>query len=98
MSIYLKNLDKTLYDQIFSRFGRAYHYITLCPSFHSIDQLDKVMDWIEETVQRGDPHYAQDPYWLTNRGQFFLHEMMHLDSIGQPKGRKARNRLRFCLR
>ncbi|KAF4304349.1 hypothetical protein GTA08_BOTSDO08340 [Botryosphaeria dothidea] len=61
-----------------------YHYITLCPNFFGLDTFEEKIEFIEDQIQKGDFHYAEEAEWLKNQGQFFLHEMMHLDSIGQP--------------
>lgn len=43
---------------------------------------------IEEALARGDTTYAEIADWQKNKGQYFLHEMMHLDAVGQPHSKK----------
>ena len=62
-------------------FGK-YYYITLCPAFSSLDTLEEKITFIEDALRKGEPKYAEEAAWQKNSGQFFLHEMMHLDSVG----------------
>ncbi|KAM0342062.1 hypothetical protein ACHAPU_009790 [Fusarium lateritium] len=62
----------------------SYHYIALCEIFFTLPDLEEKTELIEDQLQRGDAKYAQEAVWQKNMGQFFLHEMMHLESVGQP--------------
>lgn len=42
------------------------------------------IDQIEEELSRGITEKASLARWQKSTGQMFLHEMMHLDSVGQP--------------
>lgn len=61
-----------------------YNYITLCPAWFQLDDLETKMLFVEDELQKGNPKYAQEAQWQKSQGQFFLHEMMHLDVIGNP--------------
>jgi hypothetical protein len=61
-----------------------YHYIALCDIFFSLPDLEEKTEIIEDQLQRGDSKYAREAVWQKNMGQFFLHEMMHLHSVGDP--------------
>lgn len=65
-------------------FGYQYYYITLCPVFFTLSNLEEKTIEIENAMQRGELRYAQEGEWQKNSGQFFLHEMMHLNSTGKP--------------
>lgn len=62
----------------------TYQYITLCPPFFTLDTLEEKITFVEDALQRGELKYAEGAEWQKNSGQYFLHEMMHLDSIGIP--------------
>jgi hypothetical protein len=64
-----------------------YHYITLCPAYFSLDSLDTKMSDVEDDLRRGSTTMATDMAWLRTTGQFFLHEMMHLQLVynGEPE-------------
>jgi hypothetical protein len=57
-----------------------YHYITFCPPFFTLSNLDSK---IEEA--RKDKAVATDMRYLRNTGQYFLHELMHLRAIYNPE-------------
>lgn len=61
-----------------------YNYITLCPAWFQLEDLETKMLFVEDELQKGNPKYAQEAQWQKSQGQFFLHEMMHLDVIGNP--------------
>ncbi|KAF4497527.1 Metalloproteases (zincins), catalytic [Fusarium agapanthi] len=61
-----------------------YHNIALCKSFFTVPDLEEKTEFIEEQIQNGNTKYAQEAIWQKNMGQYFLHEMMHLDSVGKP--------------
>ncbi|KAJ5577638.1 uncharacterized protein N7459_006602 [Penicillium hispanicum] len=54
-----------------------YHYITFCPPFFSIDNMDQKLTEIESELSSGKTDKASDMRYLRTTGQFFLHEMMH---------------------
>ena len=63
-----------------------YYYITLCPTFFTLDTLDKKLNDVEQELGRGNKRMATDMTWLRSTGQFFLHEMMHtkIANGGEP--------------
>ncbi|KAF3810368.1 hypothetical protein GCG54_00000413 [Colletotrichum gloeosporioides] len=65
-------------------FGYTFQHITLCPIYFGLDSLEGKFEMIEEALARGDTTYAEIADWQKNKGQYFLHEMMHLDAVGQP--------------
>ena len=54
-----------------------YHYITLCPTFFTLETLSDKVEEIEADLASGKTEKASDMRYLSNTGQFFLHEMMH---------------------
>lgn len=66
-------------------FGYQYYYINLCPVFFRLDSLDQKLQEIQDRLKGGDESWARQADWQKNMGQFFLHEVMHLD--GTSKGR-----------
>ncbi|KAH7080719.1 hypothetical protein FB567DRAFT_448489 [Paraphoma chrysanthemicola] len=62
-----------------------YYYITMCAPFFQTDDLMGKIDLIEKEMQEGNPQKAQQAVWQKSTGQMFLHEMMHLESVGNPK-------------
>jgi hypothetical protein len=54
-----------------------YHYITFCPPFFSLDNLDQKITEIESDLSSGKTDKASDMRYLRTTGQYFLHEMMH---------------------
>ncbi|KAL9098006.1 MAG: hypothetical protein Q9163_006243 [Psora crenata] len=48
-----------------------------CPSFFTLDTLDKKLNDVEQELGSGSKRIATDMTWLRSTGQFFLHEMMH---------------------
>lgn len=67
-----------------------YYYVTLCPAFFSLDSLDQKFEEIEKKLADGFTKEASDARYLRSTGQFFLHEMMHLDLIGDPHSKQTR--------
>ena len=65
-------------------FGYKYHYATLCPVFFTLETLDTLFVERDKEVAGGDTSKVTDMDWMKSTGQFFLHEMMHTDLIGQP--------------
>ncbi|OAL45486.1 hypothetical protein IQ07DRAFT_648187 [Pyrenochaeta sp. DS3sAY3a] len=65
-------------------FGYWYYYITACDPFFKSDDLMYKIDQIEEELSEGITEKATLARWQKNTGQMFLHEMMHLDSVGTP--------------
>ncbi|KAF2819124.1 hypothetical protein CC86DRAFT_432123 [Ophiobolus disseminans] len=65
-------------------FGYKYYYITMCNPFFQSDDLMYKIDQIEEEMQREKFEKAQQAKWQKSTGQMFLHEMMHLNSVGTP--------------
>ncbi|MCJ1297317.1 hypothetical protein MMC08_000103 [Hypocenomyce scalaris] len=63
---------------------RYYHYITLCPAFFTLDSLATQLETHEEELAHGDTSKVVDMQYLKSTGQFFLHEMMHTQLVGQP--------------
>ncbi|KAF2850713.1 hypothetical protein T440DRAFT_396568 [Plenodomus tracheiphilus IPT5] len=61
-----------------------YYYITMCAPFFQTDDLMGKIDLIEKEMAEGNPQKAQEAVWQKSTGQMFLHEMMHLDSVGTP--------------
>ncbi|KAI9830702.1 MAG: hypothetical protein M1826_004531 [Phylliscum demangeonii] len=60
------------------------HHITLCPPFFDLDSLDQKIDELEKDLAAGNTKSSSDARYQKTMGQFFLHEMMHLDLIGKP--------------
>ena len=54
-----------------------YHYITLCPSFFTVDNLTEQIEKIEKELSRGEKKMATDMRYLQTTGQYFLHELTH---------------------
>jgi hypothetical protein len=54
-----------------------YHYITFCPPFFSLDNIDQKITEIESELSGGKTEKASDMRYLRTTGQYFLHEMMH---------------------
>ncbi|CAI6341999.1 unnamed protein product [Periconia digitata] len=72
------------YAWTYSGWFGYYYYINMCQPFFDIPSF---LHQIEETERRladGDKEWAVVASQQLNQGQIFLHEMMHLDSIGQP--------------
>jgi hypothetical protein len=65
-------------------FGYKYYYIVMCVPFWQSDDLMYKTDQIEEELAKGNIEKANQAVWQKSSGQTFLHEMMHLDSVGQP--------------
>jgi hypothetical protein len=65
-------------------FGYKYYYITMCQPFFRTDDLMGKIDLIEKEMAQGNPQKAQEAVWQKSTGQMFLHEMMHLNSVGDP--------------
>lgn len=61
-----------------------YYYITLCPVYFGIDTFQNKTKEIQERIPAGDTRFGNEAEWQKHRGLFFLHEMMHLDSVGDP--------------
>jgi len=61
-----------------------YHYITMCAPFFRSDDLEYKIKQIEDELAKGETKMASKAEWQKNTGQMFLHEMMHLNSTGQP--------------
>ncbi|KAF9775222.1 hypothetical protein IL306_006696 [Fusarium sp. DS 682] len=61
-----------------------YHNVALCDRFFGLPDLEEKTEFIEQQLQEGNTKYAEGAVWQKNMGQFFLHEMMHLDSVGKP--------------
>ncbi|RAR16231.1 Metalloproteases (zincins), catalytic [Stemphylium lycopersici] len=66
-------------------FGYYYYYITMCNPFFQSDDLMAKIDQIENQLNEGDTEMAKQAVWQKNSGHMFLHEMMHLGSVGQPE-------------
>ena len=62
-------------------FGYEYYYITLCPIFFGLDDLNDRFADVENDISNGRTNTASDMAWLKSTGQFFLHEMMHLNLV-----------------
>lgn len=62
----------------------TYHSIVFCPVFFLADDLEHKINEIESDIAKGNPKTSQLAEWQKNQGQMFLHEMMHLDSVGKP--------------
>lgn len=75
-------------------FGYTFQHITLCPIYFGLDSLEEKFEMIGKALARGDTTYAEIADWQKNKGQYFLHEMMHLDAVGQPHSKKT---LTVCL-
>ena len=65
------------YAWTYSGWFYYYHYITLCPTFFTLETLSDKVDEIEADLASGNTDKARDMRYLKNTGQFFLHEMMH---------------------
>ncbi|KAH5711875.1 hypothetical protein HBI64_042700 [Parastagonospora nodorum] len=65
-------------------FGYMYYYIAACAPFFTMDDLDTKINQIEKDLRNGNLNSATRAVWQKNIGQVFLHEMMHLDVVGQP--------------
>jgi hypothetical protein len=63
-----------------------------------MDSLGDKIEMIENDLRNGNTDTATQAVWQKNTGQVFLHEMMHLDVIGQPHSKPElimrRSRLR----
>ncbi|KAF2749248.1 hypothetical protein M011DRAFT_475975 [Sporormia fimetaria CBS 119925] len=66
--------------------GWRYYYITMCPNgpFWTTLSFDAKILEIEKELAKGETDHAQRAVWHKNQGQTFLHEMMHLDAVGNP--------------
>jgi hypothetical protein len=62
----------------------SYQHITLCPVYFGLDSLEEKFEMIEKGLASGETKYAEQAEWQKNKGQFFLHEMMHLEAVGDP--------------
>jgi hypothetical protein len=65
----------------------------MCDPFFKTDDLMYKIDQIEEELADGHTEKASTATWQKNTGQVFLHEMMHLGSVGQPHSKFTP----FCL-
>ncbi|KAL9619882.1 MAG: hypothetical protein Q9160_005529 [Pyrenula sp. 1 TL-2023] len=65
------------YAWTYSGYLYYYYYITLCPTFFTLETLDTKINDVEQDLAKGDTKMAKDMEWLRTTGQFFLHEMMH---------------------
>ena len=63
--------------QTYSGWWAYYTYITLCPTFFTLDTLSSKINEVEQDLASGNTKMAKDMTWLRSTGQFFLHEMMH---------------------
>ncbi|KAF2872928.1 hypothetical protein BDV95DRAFT_568343 [Massariosphaeria phaeospora] len=61
-----------------------YYYITMCPPFFMMDNMEQKITQIESDLAKGDTTTARGADWQKHTGQYILHEMMHLDSVGKP--------------
>ena len=60
------------------------YYITLCPIWFKLESLEDKTWEVEEQIHKGDLKYAQQAGYQKNQGQYFLHEMIHLEAVGDP--------------
>ena len=65
------------YAWTYSGWWGYYHYITLCPTFFTMDTLATKLNQVEQDLAKGSTKMAKDMDWLKSSGQLFLHEMMH---------------------
>lgn len=65
------------YAWTYSGWFGYYHYITLCPTFFTMDTLGTKINQVEQDLAKGSTKMAKDMEWLRSSGQMFLHEMMH---------------------
>jgi hypothetical protein len=65
------------YAWTYSGWFGYYHYITLCPTFFTLETLDTKLQQVESDLASGSTKTATDMTWLRTTGQFFLHEIMH---------------------
>ncbi|KAJ8118877.1 hypothetical protein OPT61_g212 [Boeremia exigua] len=65
-------------------FGYKYQYIVMCDPFFQTDDLMYKINQVEDALLNGDSKMARRADWQKNSGQIFLHEMMHLEAVGQP--------------
>jgi hypothetical protein len=72
------------YAWTYSGWFGYYHYITLCTTFFTIDTLDTQLQQREAELAAGGTSKVTDMRYLKSTGQFFLHEMMHTQLVGQP--------------
>jgi len=54
------------------------------PAFFTVDTLDTQLQQREAELAAGDTSKVTDMRYLKSTGQFFLHEMMHTQLVGQP--------------
>jgi len=65
-------------------FGYKYHYINLCRPFFSSVSLDARWHDVQAWMSNKDLTRLKDAKYFLTQGHMFLHEMMHLDLIGDP--------------
>ena len=64
--------------------GVMTYHIVLCDVYFTLDNLESKQELIEEQLAKGETKYASEAEWQKNTGQYLLHEMMHLNTVGQP--------------
>jgi hypothetical protein len=54
--------------------------------YFGLDNFEVKFEQIEQGLASGETKYAREAEWQKNTGQYFLHEMMHLNATttGQP--------------
>ncbi|KAF1828326.1 hypothetical protein BDW02DRAFT_246703 [Decorospora gaudefroyi] len=62
----------------------TYYYIAMSAPYFTMQSLDDKIQEIERDLRNGDTKTATRSVWQKNTGQAFLHEMMHLNVVGQP--------------
>lgn len=69
--------QKHHYARTYNGWFGYYHYITFCPSFFLLDNMDQKIAEIGSELSGGKTEKASDMRYLRTTGQYFFHEMMH---------------------
>lgn len=77
------------YAWTYSGWFGYYYYITLCPTFFTASNVSTILQLREEDLAAGNTNTVTDMRYFRTTGQMFLHEMMHLDLIGNPHSKPA---------
>jgi hypothetical protein len=56
----------------------------MCAPFFTMQTLEDKIEEIEKDLRDKNINSATRAVWQKNSGQAFLHEMMHLNVVGQP--------------
>lgn len=60
----------------------------MCDTYYTLDTLKVKLGITEADLRIGNTKYAKEAVYQKHLGLYFLHEMMHLDSVGIPHSKE----------